>query len=124
MSLLQDAINFGCMLITVLWTVLLAWWPAWMAVASTALLVSFSVATRRRRRALAVVSAAALVASAAGLVMICWWPASATGDGSALPRSLAGMLAVPLPLVALFVAVSVLEGALGSMHRPVASATR
>lgn len=124
MAFLQDTINFGCLLITALWMVLLAWWPAWMALTSTALLAALSLAARRRRRALAAVSAGALVASAAGVAMICWWPASATGDGSALPRSLAGMLAVPLPLVALFVAVSVLQTVLDNAGRPAASGAR
>lgn len=111
--MLQDVVNLGCFLITALWALLLAWWPAWAALAAGLLLVAFGTAARRGRRGRAVTSGVAFVALAFIVPGARWL----TWDDSfgALPaawRPYTELLLVPAPLVALFIAVSVLQSLL------------
>jgi hypothetical protein len=111
--MLQDAINVGCFLITALWMLLLAWWPAWTALAAGLLLAAFGTAAHRRMRGRAALSGAAFVALAFVVVAARWLPWDA-GFGAlpALLRPFTEVLLVPVPLMAMFVAVAVLQSLL------------
>ena len=111
--MLQEFVNFGCFAITALWLALLAWWPQWMSAAAVALLLAFGLASRRHRTGLALAAAGAFVTLGAALCALCWL--SSEQMLSLLPmnaRPFAQLLVVPLPLVALFLAVSLMQALL------------
>ncbi len=111
--MLQDVVNFGCFAITVLWLVLLAWWPQLVSAAAVSLLVTFGVASRHRRTGLAWTAAGAFVALSAALCAVCGLSSDqilrVVPTGA---RPFAQLLVVPLPLVALFLAVSLMQSLL------------
>ena len=111
--MLQDTINLGCFLITALWMLLLTWWPAWTALAAGLLLAAFATAAYRRRAGRAATCGGAFVALTSVVVAARWLPWDA-GFG-ALPAALrpfTEVLLVPAPLIAMFVAVTVLQSLL------------
>jgi hypothetical protein len=116
--MLQDTINFGCFLITALWMLLLAWWPAWTALAAGLLLAAFATAAHRGMRGRAATSGAAFVVLTSVVVAARWLPWDA-GFGAlpALLRPFTEVLLVPVPLIAMFVAVSVLQSLLPPLRR-------
>jgi len=116
--MLQDAINFGCGLITALWMLLLAWWPAWTALAAVLLLAAFATAARRRLAGYAATRGGAFVALAFVVVAARWLPWDA-GFGAlpAVLRPFTELLLVPVPLIAMFVAVTVLHSLLRAPRR-------
>ena len=112
--MLQELVNFGCFAITALWLVLLAWWPQWVSAGAVALLLAFGAASWRNRKGLALAAAGAFVALCA---MTC--AVSRLSNDQILgllpigTRPFAQLLFVPLPLVALFVAVVLMQSLLG-----------
>jgi hypothetical protein len=116
---LQDAINFGCALITALWMLLLSYWPVLMGVAAIALLAAFGTAARLKQHGIAAILAAGLVSLAAGLSAVAWL--SADQMFGILPTSMrpfAQLLVVPAPLVLLYLAVLLLQMLLCDPMRP------
>ena len=107
---MDDLINFGCFLISVIWMLLLAYWPVLTSAAALAMLAVFSIAGRQHRRGIAAVAGVAMVASALGLSALRWLP-----DGEVLPHGVfvfAQLLLVPSPLIVMFLAVTLLQALL------------
>jgi len=107
---MDDFINLGCFLISAIWMLLLAYWPALTGAAVLTLVAVFGVAGRLRRRGIAAAAGAALVVSALALSALRWMP-----DGDLLPHGLlvfAQLLVVPAPLIVLFVAVTLMQALL------------
>jgi hypothetical protein len=110
-TVLRETIEFGCFLVTALWLLLLSCWPAWMAATTATLLAVFAAAARRRLRGLAALAGGGFVVLAFAVAAIRWLPSDRIVGGVAAPwRSIVDLLFVPLPLVGLFVAVTVLQG--------------
>jgi len=117
--MLQDAINFGCALITALWMLLLSCWPVLMGLAAIVLLAALSTAARLKQRGIAVTSAVVLVGLAAGLSAIAWLPADQMFGGLPMAlRPFAQLLVVPVPLILLYLAVLMLQMLLRDPPRP------
>ena len=111
--MLHETVELGCFLISALWMLLLWSWPACMAATTATLLVAFAAAARRRRRALSALAGGGFVVLALAVSAIRWLPSERILGGVAAPlRSVVDLLFVPLPLLALFVAVTVLQGLL------------
>ena len=111
--MLSEAVNFGCLLITGLWMLLLAWWPEMTAAAAFALLVVLGTAAKRRRPGVALAGGIAFVVTALGLSAICWLPNEALLAAVPLgARPFAQLLAVPAPLAVLFLAVTLMQALL------------
>ena len=111
--MLSDAVNFGCLLITGLWMLLLAWWPEMTAAAALALLVVLGVAAKRHRPGVALAGAIGFVFTACGLSALCWLPNEVLL--AALPlavRPFAQLLVVPAPLAVMFLAVTLMQALL------------
>ena len=110
-TVLQETIEFGCFLVSALWLLLLGCWPACMAATTAGLLVAFAAAARRRLRGRAALAGGAFVVLAFAVAAIRWLPSDRIVGSVAAPRrSIVDLLFVPLPLVALFIAVTVLQG--------------
>ncbi len=112
--MLQEFVNFGCFAITALWLVLLTWWPQLVLAGAVALLLAFGVASWRHRKGLALVAAGAFVTLSA---MACAVSRLSTDQILGLlpigTRPFAQLLFVPVPLVALFLAVVLMQSLLG-----------
>ena len=106
----HDTVEFGCFLISALWMLLLACWPACMAAAPATLLVAFAAAARR---ALSALAGGGFMVLALVVCALRWLPSERLMGSVAPPlRSVVDLLFVPLPLLALFIAVTVLQGLL------------
>ena len=108
--MLHETVELGCFLISAVWMLLLWSWPACMAATTATLLVAFAAAARRRLRALSALAGGGFVVLALVVSAIRWLPSERIVGGVAAPlRSVVDLLFVPLPLLALFIAVTVLQ---------------
>lgn len=116
--MLHETVELGCFLISAVWMLLLWSWPACMAATTATLLVAFAAAARRRLRALAALAGGGFVALALVVSAIRWLPSERIVGGVDAPlRSVVDLLFVPLPLLALFIAVTVLQHLLSEPPR-------
>ena len=116
--MLRETIELGCFLISAVWMLLLWSWPACMAATTAALLAVFAAAARRRMRGLSALAGGSFVVLALAVSAISALPSERILGGVAAPlRSVVDMLFVPLPLLALFIAVTVLQGLLREAPR-------
>ncbi len=111
--MLSETVNFGCLLVTALWMLLLAWWPELTVAAALALLVVFGAAAKRKRPGIAAACGTGFVITALGSSAIRWLPSDAIL--ATVPTSVqpfAQLLFVPAPLIVMFVAVTSMQALL------------
>ena len=116
--MLSDFVDFGCLLITALWMLLLAFWPAAVGGAALSLLLAFGLAAKQGRRGIAATCGSAFMVVALGLCALCWLPDAFLLDWLPMSaRPFAQLLVVPAPLVAMFLAVTAMQVLLAEPRR-------